>query len=879
MLCQPRFKTRRGAMLPFVCLMIIALFGFVALAIDIGTLAIARSQCQNAADAAATAGARTLTGDPTTNNNAANVAGNACDAAEANGILGSAITDSQLTIQIGTYSYDATAQSFPTAPFTGLTTVVRNGGAPTNSTDNWSLCQATVTYSGNYFFGKVFGLSGYSTGATATAAHRPMDVAIILDFSGSMRFGCLLGIPAFNTRDTTGNANPQNSGSNNPESVFPTFGAYSAQSTAGLQNTTDLILGGHQYSVSNMTITTADGRPPIVQDFYSDSAGTLAFSSAGTDGNYNYAATNPGDKCLFYNGSTTNFAQKVEDIVGGTTVSHNWEGSNSPSDSGGTGVGGYEWKNGSWYGYCQGPNYWGKTFYTWPPDPRPTRDWRRVFFNNSTTTVNVGGSNKTLADNTKFWDSNGNWKDPAAGGYSINYSAILNWIKNVGPNPFPSRLQSGRIVYYTQIPDTIDTSNFPPTDLNQRFWKDYIDFVLGLVQQSTTQWETPVGNDTYSYKAVIGLTGYGGDFTWGTVQISAPPNDGRYMNYKDNPKRPRLHYWFGPMTMVDFLGTYNLWYETNPVCGRFNWWPGTCHESPCYACKLGIRAALSDINNNHPNHRVTMIYYSVPQQSSTDWGNRFNHVRAPLGRNYQRMQDALWYPLSTIDNPGTTINPYDYNNNIEVPRAQGGTCFSMPLMLAYNQFSGNTSLQTYNPSPAPTGDAGGLGRKGAQKMIVLETDGLPNNRSVAGFTNLGAYNSYYNVRYNTTTPSASEFPTVTGYWDNASQVTSQIYSVANQICALDTASSPGYSTARKPVLIHCIGFGPVYDTSSPQRASALTTLEQIQYIGKTQPTATYAMDVNQPYKIINGTQTQMVNALQKAFTIIMQGGVEISLLQ
>ena len=30
------------------------------------------------------------------------------------------------------------------------------------------------------------------------------------------------------------------------------------------------------------------------------------------------------------------------------------------------------------------------------------------------------------------------------------------------------------------------------------------------------------------------------------------------MSYTDNPQRPRTHFWFGPMTMVDFMGTYNL---------------------------------------------------------------------------------------------------------------------------------------------------------------------------------------------------------------------------------------------------------------------------------------------------------------------------------
>ena len=31
------------------------------------------------------------------------------------------------------------------------------------------------------------------------------------------------------------------------------------------------------------------------------------------------------------------------------------------------------------------------------------------------------------------------------------------------------------------------------------------------------------------------------------------------MHYADNPPRPRTHFWFGPLTMIDFLGNYNLW--------------------------------------------------------------------------------------------------------------------------------------------------------------------------------------------------------------------------------------------------------------------------------------------------------------------------------
>ena len=39
------------------------------------------------------------------------------------------------------------------------------------------------------------------------------------------------------------------------------------------------------------------------------------------------------------------------------------------------------------------------------------------------------------------------------------------------------------------------------------------------------------------------------------------PNPARartYMNYKDNPQRPNLRYWFSPIMMADFLHNYNL---------------------------------------------------------------------------------------------------------------------------------------------------------------------------------------------------------------------------------------------------------------------------------------------------------------------------------
>ena len=216
------------------------------------------------------------------------------------------------------------------------------------------------------------------------------------------------------------------------------------------------------------------------------------------------------------------------------------------------------------------------------------------------------------------------------------------------------------------------------------------------------------------------------------------------------------------------------------------------------------------------------------------------------------------------------------------PGATGGTCYSMALMLAYNQFAGSSGLQSYALSPAPVGMAGGNGRKGAQKLIIFETDGMVNTTASAGFTNSGAYNSYFNVRIQDPTNSgaANEYPT--GVGGGVSTGTAQALAVVNQICALDSAGSPGYSTPGKPVLIHCIAFGTLFDPSNASafKTNALNLLQSMQYTGSLaggeQPTPSTPLA---SYKIIVGPNAQRIQNLQNAFSKIMQDGVQVSLIQ
>jgi hypothetical protein len=338
------------------------------------------------------------------------------------------------------------------------------------------------------------------------------------------------------------------------------------------------------------------------------------------------------------------------------------------------------------------------------------------------------------------------------------------------------------------------------------------------------------------------------------------------MDYGDNPIRPVTHFWFGPMTLLDFMGNYNQ--------NRF-WWPGTCHEAPTFQTKLGIQAALNDMKINHPNDSVALIFFSRP---TDDQGNQgfYNRVRVPVSRDYTRMNNCLWFAPQSIDTPSRDIRPYDSDSAIDdVPRARGGTCYPFPLYLAYNQFSSNPALQTWNPS-GPVGEAGGNGRIGSQKLIIFETDGMVNTTAAANFTDNGPHQSFYNVRIGQT----NEYPS--GVYGDSATATTQAYDATDRICALESDPLRGYSTARKPVLIHCLAFGSLFEPSntSSYKDNALAILQNLQYKGGQAGGEQIAPDTPlAPYKIIVGPFNQRINNMKNAFTVIMDDGMQVTLIQ
>ena len=842
---------RRGSIMPVVALLMVCLCGFTALSVEVATIATVKVQCQNAADSAALAGARTLDGSPDPKTSQAQA--NALSAASGNSALGLnnlgkiavvPFSSPEVAVTCGTYHYDTTSQSF----YPAYTLA---------SGENYNLVRVTAQRAvKNTFFAVDGGAAAPADNptvvATAVAAHRPRDVAVVLDFSGSMNNESDI----WNCETYLG---PFQNMSNDSDPVVPAFGHYSSSSAALVSSSASP--GGS----CNLT-QSVYGMPPLVNSYYqtlpSVTPGTPAFTAAPTS----YGTQPLGDVPVYVNNSGSgNYAQTANQIFNTNyttqipVISSAGTFDNGASGTGYDGL--YALKpppspSGPLFSkFTGGPGYWGKTFFQWPPDPRPADDWRQLYFTDP--------SNKPAAGNDVLWDTSSKaWLPPydTSTNYHINYKAILNWIKTVGPNPFPPMLQAGRVVFYSSIPADVPAAaydhsqpNSNITDPNQRFWKEYIDYCLGV-------WRDPFGNVQAPGTPTCS---YGPDYNWGTVQVTAkptgsPPNGSKlaYMNYGDNPPRPRHRMWFGPMTMLQYIADTGL----NP---------GTARDISTYSTKLGIASVLQDIQLNHPNDLFSMIFYNRPQYSNEPPIGNFTQALYNLNRNYSAMTNSLWYPPNSTT---AGVTPWDASGSA-TPNAFGdytsNTTTQHGLMLAYNQFSGSSTLSSAG--------VGGLGRVGAKRLVILETDGMANNNTNTGFTNNGANNSYYNIL-----PTSNL--TATGYNQNA------LLQVVQAICntssgAAGTPNSvvtnpglPGFATANKPVTVQTIAFGIVFEIPTATQTNAVGLLQSISQIGGTTfPSG--ASDPTNGYKWCVGDLSTRVQLLQQAFANVLDDGNSVSLIQ
>jgi hypothetical protein len=132
--------------------------------------------------------------------------------------------------------------------------------------------------------------------------------------------------------------------------------------------------------------------PAVIADFYANAVGNAPGSSNAA---FTYvtptgtSAPPSGDNYLAKNGTSgsppTTYGSTVQEITNGM-VFRGYQPTPYYGYSGGAVP--------NWSGYTQGPGYWGKTFFIWPPDPRGATkactaanfanngamDWRQRFF-------------------------------------------------------------------------------------------------------------------------------------------------------------------------------------------------------------------------------------------------------------------------------------------------------------------------------------------------------------------------------------------------------------------------------------------------------------------------------------------------------------------
>ncbi len=833
-----RRAPRRGALLPLVAVALIALLGFVALAIDIGMLLVAKTQAQNVADAAAMTGARTIDGSQNSNLTAATT--NAQNIAAQNLVLGKPVAASEMTITHGAYHYDPTQRLFIPQ-------------FPPQAPDSYSLTQVTITLNRGSAFARVFGVSNLNVTATAMAAHRPRDICMVLDYSGSMNNESDLWV----VEPEYGASNYNTS--NNTDPTYPQWGPYSPSFSANAA----LLCTSSDPRVGRCNVTqSALGIPAMVGDYWQNARGATPRVPAFNPAPATVTVTSPGGDNYLNKKNTSTPALTWSEVTGSSLTAFASYAS-------------YTGK--SFNGWTQGPGYWGKTFWIWPPDP--STDWRKKYFF-------LSDGVTPLNNNTKLFNPGGGVLDPP-GNYVINYKAILAWISAncvqsspTDPKPFPPMLRAGHILYYNSIPTDVPSAaydhtqpNSNITDPNQRFWKEYIDFVIGV-------WRSPMNSITHPPAPACSM---GGDFTPGgsgsaPVQVTGPdkldPSGKYYIDPKDNPKRPRHTFWFGPMTMIQFLQD----------TGKF---PGTAHDISMYSAKLGIQSALLDIQNNHPNDQVSLIMFSRPIINASGPGGsadpagigQFSQAVFGLTKNYPNLTNGLYYP----PNSSTTDVVLFDSNWQNTPSAHGdwnsNTATSFGFMLAYNELSGSSYAS----------GLGGNGRYGASRLVILETDGMANVAVGANFNQSvsnGVNDSYYKINPSTDSiwpdnPSAA--PGAPTY--SSSAAGQSACNVATKLCAktTDLTVGPGFATPSKPVLLHTIVFGAVFEpVSSPptQQGQAFALCQTLSQIGNTGFPAS-VNDTTSPYyyKIVIGTQTQRQNGMTQAFLNILDSDVPVSLVQ
>lgn len=157
---------RRGITVLLFVFALTVILGLVALGVDVGYMCLARSQAQNAADAAAIAAAAKLaSGTSESTQEAERFAGY-------NWVAGKFVAPPSVAVEYGTWDQVARTFTASAIPGNAVRVTVRrdseHGGAVP------------------LFFGSVLGQRWFTISASAVAMTNPRDIAFVVDLSGSM---------------------------------------------------------------------------------------------------------------------------------------------------------------------------------------------------------------------------------------------------------------------------------------------------------------------------------------------------------------------------------------------------------------------------------------------------------------------------------------------------------------------------------------------------------------------------------------------------------------------------------------------------------------------------------------------------------------------
>jgi hypothetical protein len=192
------------------------------------------------------------------------------------------------------------------------------------------------------------------------------------------------------------------------------------------------------------------------------------------------------------------------------------------------------------------------------------------------------------------------------------------------------------------------------------------------------------------------------------------------------------------------------------------------------------------------------------------------------------------------------------------------------MMLAYNQLSCNTTLLGLDESSSP--GVGGRGRVGAQRLIIYETDGMANQGSTLanGFASGGHYDSYYRIQPGQPLNSAgySQTTLLQTVQNICNDMNGNPVSAPGITPFSPNQNYPGFGVAGKPVTIHCLAFGGIFETPSSTLTSSVSLLQQISAVGGTVFPSS-ASDPADGFKWCIGTIDQRQTRLTQAFQTIM----------